>query len=221
MPPTATSMATGENVAQIAISQFSGIPYSESGDNVTGPKSGWLADCSYIVQQAYAKLGISLGRTTYDQVTQGVSVGKNLSNALPGDVIFYNNGVGRQPGHEAMYLGNGVIFQASHPGVLSGVSGPGSASELPIMDIRRYVDPGTGQPLVASNGSFGSNLSSGAAATGAQLTSFTGTLSNAHFWREVLGVMIMLAGGGVGVVGLTVLFKGDAGRIGGMIARII
>lgn len=68
-------------------------------------------DCSGLTQAAYAAAGISLGRTTYDQVTDGYAVAPILSNLQPGDLIFYANNE-----HMAIYVGNGVVVHAPSTG---------------------------------------------------------------------------------------------------------
>ncbi|WP_067667113.1 C40 family peptidase [Nocardia miyunensis] len=82
-----------------------GQPYVWGGN---GPASGgW--DCSGLVQAAYAHAGISLPRTTYDQVNVGPRIPE--SQLQPGDLIFYAN---RSDGvhHVALYLGAGKIVHA-------------------------------------------------------------------------------------------------------------
>jgi len=68
-------------------------------------------DCSGLTQAAYAAAGISLGRTTYDQVTDGYEVAPILSNLQPGDLIFYDGNE-----HMAIYVGNGVVVHAPSTG---------------------------------------------------------------------------------------------------------
>jgi hypothetical protein len=66
-------------------------------------------DCSGLIYAAYRRAGYSgIGRTTYDQVKQGVAVGKG--QLQPGDIVF------PEPGHEGLYVGNGMILEAPHTG---------------------------------------------------------------------------------------------------------
>lgn len=77
-------------------------------------------DCSGLVQQAYAKLGIKLPRTTYEQAKSGQMITGGIEHALPGDLVFYNtgskdpNGIGALS-HVAIYLGNGKVLEANNP----------------------------------------------------------------------------------------------------------
>jgi hypothetical protein len=208
---SATTQATGAQAAALAVAKFSGIPYSEVGDIITGNPATSIADCSYIVQQIYAALGIQVGRDTYTQVTQGQDIGTNIADAQPGDVIFYNVPGERNPGHEALYLGNNMIFQASHPGVLSGVSGPGSALEYPINDIRRFAAPGTGYTYTGSVNGATATLTSTTPVTAPKLS--LGTLFSSQHFKEIEGMFIMIIGGGVGMLGLVLLAKGDTSAL--------
>lgn len=56
-------------------------------------------DCSGFIQWGFKQAGISIGRTTWDQVTNGIEVSKD--NAKPGDLLFYDN-----LQHVGMYVGN-------------------------------------------------------------------------------------------------------------------
>jgi cell wall-associated NlpC family hydrolase len=88
-------------------------------------------DCSGLTQAAYAAAGISLGRTTYDQVTDGYEVAPILSNLQPGDLIFYNGNE-----HMAIYVGNGVVVHAPSTGYKIQYA---PWNMLPIDAVRRVV----------------------------------------------------------------------------------
>ena len=66
-------------------------------------------DCSGFTQWAFNQVGVSLGRTTYDQVNAGVEV--NASNAKAGDLLFFSN-----LGHVGMYIGNGQWIESPKTG---------------------------------------------------------------------------------------------------------
>jgi cell wall-associated NlpC family hydrolase len=90
-----------------------GKPYQWGG---VGPDA-W--DCSGLVQGAYAAAGVTLPRTTYEQVTgSGPSAGRNPDNWQPGDLLFSSGSDGNpsDPGHVGIYLGNGQVIQAPHTG---------------------------------------------------------------------------------------------------------
>ncbi|MEV6052746.1 NlpC/P60 family protein [Streptomyces sp. NPDC052107] len=73
----------------------------------TGPDS---YDCSGLTQAAWKAGGVSLPRTTYDQVNAGTTV--SLADARPGDLIFFYDDIS----HVGMYIGNGMMIHAPKPG---------------------------------------------------------------------------------------------------------
>ncbi|WP_030420763.1 C40 family peptidase [Streptomyces sp. NRRL F-5065] len=73
----------------------------------TGPGS---YDCSGLTQAAWKAAGVSLPRTTYDQVGAGTTV--PLSEARPGDLVFFYEDLG----HVGLYIGNGMMIHAPKPG---------------------------------------------------------------------------------------------------------
>lgn len=100
--------ATISNNSIIAYaSNFLGTPYVWGG---TTPVPGF--DCSGFMQYVYAHFGVSIGRTTYDQINDGVQVSKN--DLQPGDLIFF--GTFDNPHHVGMYIGNGAYIHAPHTG---------------------------------------------------------------------------------------------------------
>jgi cell wall-associated NlpC family hydrolase len=75
-------------------------------------------DCSGLVMQAYRIAGISLPRSTYDQVYAGQPV-YDLARLAPGDLLFTEGadpGPGGLPGHVGMYVGAGTVVDAPHTG---------------------------------------------------------------------------------------------------------
>ncbi|MFF5144509.1 NlpC/P60 family protein [Streptomyces sp. NPDC013157] len=73
----------------------------------TGPGS---YDCSGLSQAAWKAAGVSLPRTTYDQVNAGTTV--PLADAQPGDLVFFYDDVS----HVGIYIGNGMMIHAPKPG---------------------------------------------------------------------------------------------------------
>lgn len=116
-PKLITPGANNNNVGARAVAaaltaQKNGVPYVWGGDSLTNG-----VDCSGLVQQVYASLGIKLPRQTYEQAKTGKHVG--LNELLPGDLVFYNtgsrdpNGIGVN-GHVAIYVGNGQVISANN-----------------------------------------------------------------------------------------------------------
>ncbi|MET8635027.1 NlpC/P60 family protein [Streptomyces sp. NPDC004074] len=73
----------------------------------TGPDS---YDCSGLTQAAWKAAGVSLPRTTYDQVDVGTTV--PLADAQPGDLIFFYDDIS----HVGIYIGDGMMIHAPKPG---------------------------------------------------------------------------------------------------------
>ena len=96
--PASGSAATALEFAYAQV----GKPYIWGG---TGP-NGY--DCSGLTQAAWAAAGVSLPRTTYDQVNAGTQV--SWDNMQPGDLLFF---YGPNPGHVGLYAGDGVMVHAS------------------------------------------------------------------------------------------------------------
>jgi cell wall-associated NlpC family hydrolase len=118
-----------------------GTPYSYGGD-CTSAHSGDPArqcDCSSLVQQAYRAGGISLPRTTGDQVHAGVPV-TDPAHLQPGDLVFIpgSDGTATAPGHVALYLGAGLLVQAPHTGARVQITPVREWSRI-ISAIRRIV----------------------------------------------------------------------------------
>ncbi|MGW2239427.1 NlpC/P60 family protein [Streptomyces sp. NPDC001759] len=73
----------------------------------TGPGS---YDCSGLTQAAWKAAGVTLPRTTYDQVNAGTTV--SLTDAQPGDLVFFYDDIS----HVGIYIGNGMMIHAPKPG---------------------------------------------------------------------------------------------------------
>lgn len=101
-----SSPVTSNNVVAYA-SNFLGTPYLWGG---TSPSTGF--DCSGFTQYIYKHFGISIGRTTYDQINDGVAVSRDQLE--PGDLVFY--GKGGNPTHMGIYIGNGAYIHSPRTG---------------------------------------------------------------------------------------------------------
>ena len=98
--------------------QFVGNPYVWGGTSLTDG-----ADCSGFCLSVYAHFGISLPRVACDQAAAGTQI--PLSEAEPGDLIFYQDGTGYVY-HVALCAGDGMTVQAqnSRVGIVNtGMSG--------------------------------------------------------------------------------------------------
>ena len=115
-------------VVDSALSRI-GIPYVWGGESMA--EGGY--DCSGLMQYAYGEHGISLSRTTYTQVNEGTAVG-SLSEAKPGDLIFYSDSV--SPHHVAMYIGDGKVVHSPYTGAVITTA---PATMMKIGAIRRII----------------------------------------------------------------------------------
>lgn len=68
-------------------------------------------DCSGLIWAAYRNAGVSIGRTTYQQIHDGHAVNWRRQALRPGDLVFTNHG-----DHVVMYAGHGKVIAAPHTG---------------------------------------------------------------------------------------------------------
>ena len=96
--------ATARNIISSAMN-YIGVPYVWGGTTPAG------FDCSGLVQYVFAQNGISLPRTTYDQIAVVSQV--SLDSLQPGDLVFWG---GQSPYHVGIYIGDGEYIHAPAPG---------------------------------------------------------------------------------------------------------
>ena len=84
--------------------QFLGNPYVYGGTSLTNG-----ADCSGFTMRIFEHFGVSTGRTSRDQASNGKQI--SLSEIQPGDLLFYASG--KTINHVALYIGDGKIIHAS------------------------------------------------------------------------------------------------------------
>ncbi|MFF7484207.1 NlpC/P60 family protein [Streptomyces luteogriseus] len=103
-PPADSAYATKADKALAFARAQIGKPY------VWGAVGPGSYDCSGLTQAAWKAAGVTLPRTTYDQVNAGTTV--PLSQARPGDLVFFYDDVT----HVGIYIGNGMMIHAPKPG---------------------------------------------------------------------------------------------------------
>ena len=109
---TITEVLYGEGVSDVRVElceyakQFVGNPYVWGGTSLTKG-----ADCSGFVLSVFAEFGVSLPHYSVSQSKEGTAI--DVSEVLPGDLIFYSNG--SRINHVAIYIGNGQVIHASSP----------------------------------------------------------------------------------------------------------
>ena len=75
------------------------------------PETGF--DCSGFTQYVYKHFGISLYRSSKDQIKNGVAVEK--SDLQLGDLVIFNDEGNKAIGHVGIYIGGGDFIHASNP----------------------------------------------------------------------------------------------------------
>jgi peptidoglycan DL-endopeptidase CwlO len=92
------------------------VAYAESklGDEyvyaATGPDQ---FDCSGLTMEAWLAAGVQIPRDSYEQWAELPHVSQ--SELQPGDLVFFFP-TGEGPSHVALYVGNNMYIQATHPG---------------------------------------------------------------------------------------------------------
>ena len=79
-------------------------------------------DCSGLTQWSYARAGIHLDRTTYQQIHDGIAVPR--SQIRPGDLVFPS------AEHVQMAIGNNLVVEAPHPGATVRISPLGANVQI-------------------------------------------------------------------------------------------
>ena len=114
---SATVSGEGESVVEFA-KQYLGYKYVAGG---ASPSTGF--DCSGFTSYVYKNFGVSLNRTSKDQVKNGVAVSR--SELEPGDLVLFKGKTGSAIGHVGIYIGGGKFIHASTPStgvIISGLS---------------------------------------------------------------------------------------------------
>lgn len=118
--PVATQTTSGLRQTIIAKAEtYIGLPYVWGGTDLSKG-----VDCSGLVQQVYAKFGIKLPRTSYDQYGAAGNgavwgVQTHMAQLEPGDLVYFKYHSGPEAGkvhHVAIWLGNNQILEAPYTG---------------------------------------------------------------------------------------------------------
>lgn len=137
---------TGFQILQAAY-KYQGVPYFE-GNPQGKPPHGKGFDCSGLVQQVMADLGVKIGRTTSIQLADanshvvGTNIGTDIKKAQIGDIIHY-------VGHEEIWAttptqkGTPQVFSEATNGTVAATR---NWTGWPVIGIVRYADGGVGKP---------------------------------------------------------------------------
>jgi cell wall-associated NlpC family hydrolase len=85
----------------------------------TGPDQ---FDCSGLTQWSYARAGIHLDRTTYQQIYDGIPIPR--AHVRPGDLVFPT------AGHVQLAIGNNLVVEAPHSGATVRISPLGAGVQI-------------------------------------------------------------------------------------------
>ena len=110
--PSRGAVTPSSNAVIAYASNFLGTPYLWGGSSPSG------FDCSGFTQYVYAHFGVSIGRTTFDQINDGVQVSRN--NLQSGDLVLFGS-IGN-PHHVGIYIGNNTYIHAPSTGDVVKVS---------------------------------------------------------------------------------------------------
>lgn len=132
---TMTELLYGQGVSDVRVDicqyakEFLGNPYVWGGTSLTNG-----ADCSGFVMSIFKKYGVSLPRNSRSQANSGTTI--SVSEAKPGDLIFYGNG--KSINHVAIYIGGGQVIHASSP--KTGIRISNVSYRTPVKAVRVLYD---------------------------------------------------------------------------------
>ena len=106
--PTAPPPPPNTSAAGVAIQAAISVLGTQYVFGAADPNVGF--DCSGLTMWAWGRAGVSLPHSAYEQYTTLPHVA--LSDIQPGDIVYY----GDVSPHVALYIGNGRIIHARHPG---------------------------------------------------------------------------------------------------------
>lgn len=132
--PGQVQVAIGWALAQLGTSYF----YGGDCTDPHGPNETRHCDCSSLTMRAYAAAGVPLPRTAAAQSRTGTGV-SDPTDLRPGDLVLLSgaHGTRADPGHVALYLGQGLVVEAPGTGLNVRVAPLYRASD--IVAVRRPV----------------------------------------------------------------------------------
>jgi len=105
IPESPPPSAAASRVLRTA-GDYVGVPYVWGGNTPKG------FDCSGFTKYVFAKYGVTLPRTSREQVRAGTGVAADFRALRPGDLMLFAE-PGEAISHVAIYAGNGRIIHAS------------------------------------------------------------------------------------------------------------
>ena len=147
-------------VIDTAKSYIGKVRYVFGGDDL----DNGVADCSSFVQTVFRKNGVSIGRTTFDQIEQGTPVDKKDLQA--GDLVFFQGTYATSgPSHVGIYIGGSQFIDCGSTGVrISDLNS--SYWQEHYMTARRIPNTPVGDGVVTGNFSSNATITSGSSGSG-------------------------------------------------------
>lgn len=102
----ASASSEGNDVVEFA-KKYLGYKYVAGGSS---PSTGF--DCSGFTTYVFRNFGVSLNRSSKDQIKNGTAVSK--SNLQPGDIVIFKNQGKTAIGHVGIFIGNGNFIHAAN-----------------------------------------------------------------------------------------------------------
>jgi len=191
--------ALGKEIIQKAESYLN-TPYVWGGESPEG------FDCSGLVQYVYKQFGIELGRTTYDQIDEGVSIPKQ--NLQPGDLVFFGDNAS-SPSHVGIYAGGDEFIESPHTGASVRISNLDNRSDY--VGARRVISAqDTGDVIETSSsenstysGKYSSYINSAASKYGIPAALIAAVIENESGWTNP-------SANSAGAIGIMQVTKGSA-----------
>lgn len=101
-----SSGVTGNDIVNFA-KQYLGYKYVSGG---ASPSTGF--DCSGLTYYVYKNFGITLNRSSYAQISNGIGVSR--AELQPGDLVLFNNSSNSKIGHVGIYIGSNTFIHAAN-----------------------------------------------------------------------------------------------------------
>jgi cell wall-associated NlpC family hydrolase len=99
-----------EDVMWTAVDEFYAAPYLYGGEDRFG------VDCSALVQEVFARLGVGLPRTAQEQFDSPLGVYVGWGDLRPGDLVFFHTRTHPFISHVGIYLGKDEFLHAPRSG---------------------------------------------------------------------------------------------------------
>lgn len=144
LPSLANASLTARNLL-LAARGFMGTPYVWGGTSPGG------FDCSGFTKYVFQLVGVSIPRSSREQLVAGEAVKPRVSELQPGDLMFFAPSPSQPVSHVGIYAGHGRIIHASGAGRAVRVDdlavGHGRWLTSHMVAARRLLPPASTTPV--------------------------------------------------------------------------